>query len=119
MLIFLFCFSFQKYATLQEEYYTLKERSLEQEQTLEELGVQLSVSKLKIMNLKEEASRNKVDGIWAKDKNATSCKSCSKEFNLTRRKVRVTFFKYTLEFIVLFAASLSTLWRHFLQFLFG
>lgn len=77
---------FQKYATLQEEYYTLKERWLEQEQTLEELGAHLSVSKLQISDLKEEVVR-KVDGTWAKDNTTTHCKNCSKEFNMTRRKV--------------------------------
>ncbi|KAF2901019.1 hypothetical protein ILUMI_05159 [Ignelater luminosus] len=75
----------QKYATLQEEYYTLKERWLEQEQTLEELGAHLSVSKLQISDLKEEVVR-KVDGTWAKDNSTTHCKNCSKEFNMTRRK---------------------------------
>ncbi|KAB0802762.1 hypothetical protein PPYR_04948 [Photinus pyralis] len=75
----------QKYASLQEDYYTLKERWLEQEQTLEELGAQLSVSKLQISDLKEEAGR-KVEGAWADDSSATNCKGCSKEFNMTRRK---------------------------------
>ncbi|XP_008201701.1 RUN and FYVE domain-containing protein 2 isoform X1 [Tribolium castaneum] len=76
----------QKYATLQEEYYNLKDKCLEQEQTLEELGTQLSKSKLQISDLKEEASRGKTDGAWVQDKTATHCKACSKEFNLTRRR---------------------------------
>lgn len=84
--MYLLCFCLQKYASLQEEYYTLKEHCLEQEQTLEELGVQLSASKLQISDLKEEATR-KVEGAWAKDKNVTHCKACKKEFNMTRRKV--------------------------------
>ncbi|XP_015840686.1 protein RUFY3 isoform X4 [Tribolium castaneum] len=88
----------QKYATLQEEYYNLKDKCLEQEQTLEELGTQLSKSKLQISDLKEEASRGKTDGAWVQDKTATHCKACSKEFNLTRRR---------------------ELWRYFLQRLFG
>ncbi|GJQ69073.1 hypothetical protein Trydic_g6237 [Trypoxylus dichotomus] len=75
----------QKYAALQEEYYTLKEHCLEQDQTLEELGKKLSDSKLELSELKEQASR-KSDGIWASDKDATHCRSCEKEFNLTRRK---------------------------------
>ena len=78
---------FQKYATLQEDYYNLKEQCLEQEHTLEELGSQLSSSKLQISDLKEEVGRNRIDGAWAQDKTATHCKSCGKEFNLTRRKV--------------------------------
>ncbi|KAK5650701.1 hypothetical protein RI129_001730 [Pyrocoelia pectoralis] len=75
----------QKYASLQEDYYTLKERWLEQEQTLEELGAQLSVSKLQLSDLKEEAGR-KVEGAWADDSSVRHCKACSKEFNMTRRK---------------------------------
>ncbi|XP_044730878.1 RUN and FYVE domain-containing protein 2 isoform X2 [Chrysoperla carnea] len=76
----------KKYTALQEDYYTLKEHCLEQEQTLEELGSQLSVSKLKISDLQEEATRLKSDGQWASDKDITNCKSCKKEFNMTRRK---------------------------------
>lgn len=66
---------------------------MEQEQTLEELGAQLSASKLQISDLKEEASR-KVEGAWAKDKNVTHCKTCNKEFNMTRRKVCVSSSKF-------------------------
>ncbi|PSN57597.1 RUN and FYVE domain-containing protein 2 [Blattella germanica] len=77
-----------KYVSLQEEYYQLKEQCLEQEQTLEELGNQLSISKLQVADLKEEATRNiaKVDGQWASDKEVSHCKGCSKEFNITRRR---------------------------------
>ncbi|XP_069702850.1 RUN and FYVE domain-containing protein 2 isoform X1 [Periplaneta americana] len=77
-----------KYVSLQEEYYQLKEQCLEQEQTLEELGNQLSISKLQVADLKEEATRNiaKGDGQWASDKEVTHCKGCSKEFNITRRR---------------------------------
>ncbi|KAI4457641.1 run and fyve domain-containing protein 2-like protein [Holotrichia oblita] len=75
----------QKYASLQEEYYTLKEHCLEQDQTLEELGKKLSDSKLELSELKEQTSR-KNDGTWANDKDATQCRLCEKEFNLTRRK---------------------------------
>ncbi|XP_017784619.1 PREDICTED: RUN and FYVE domain-containing protein 2 isoform X2 [Nicrophorus vespilloides] len=77
----------QKYVSLQEDYYMLKEHSLEQDQTLEELGRQLSLSKLQLSDMKEEASKSKTDSsTWAKDTSATHCKACSKEFNLTRRK---------------------------------
>lgn len=70
----------------------MKEQCLEQEQTLEELGTQLSVTKLQISDLKEEASRNRNDGTWVKDKSTTNCKGCNKEFSLTRRKVSLFFF---------------------------
>ncbi|XP_018331063.1 RUN and FYVE domain-containing protein 2 isoform X2 [Agrilus planipennis] len=76
----------QKYASIQEEYYNLKEHCLEQEQTLEELGSQLSASKLQLSDLKEEVGKTKMEGTWVKDKDITHCRSCNKEFNVTRRK---------------------------------
>ncbi|XP_019864722.1 RUN and FYVE domain-containing protein 2 isoform X2 [Aethina tumida] len=76
----------QKYATLQEDYYSLKDQCIEQEHTLEELGAQLSASKLQIADMQEEVNKNKNEGAWAKDNSVTHCKACSKEFNLTRRK---------------------------------
>lgn len=78
---------FQKYATLQEQYYTLKDHCLEQERTLEELGMKLRDSNLQISEIKEEIVRNKPDGAWVKDNLASNCKACAKEFNLTRRRV--------------------------------
>lgn len=84
---------------MQEDYYTLKEQCLEQEQTMEELGKQLSISKLEVSEMREEAHRQKADGQWAQDKTATNCKSCSKEFNLTRRKVRRIFSNHQLNIL--------------------
>lgn len=81
----------QKYATLQEDYYTLKEQCLEQEQAMEELGTELSYSKLQVSDLQEEVYKNKAEGTWANDKGFTNCKLCKKDFNITRRRVR--FFK--------------------------
>lgn len=78
--------TFQKYEALKEEHRLLQEQCSQHELTLEELGTQLSVSKLKVVDLQEEA-RAKTEGQWASDKEATNCKACSKEFNLTRRKV--------------------------------
>ncbi|KAK7794004.1 hypothetical protein R5R35_007438 [Gryllus longicercus] len=80
-----------KYVALQEEHYALKEICSEQERTLEELGVQLSASKLQVADLQEEANRAKgptgeSGGQWANDRLATQCRGCNKEFNLTRRK---------------------------------
>ncbi|KAJ8931498.1 hypothetical protein NQ314_015569 [Rhamnusium bicolor] len=76
----------QKYAQLQEDYYTLKDQWLEQEHTLEELGGQLRESKLQISDLKEEINKNRPEGAWVKDNSAPHCKACNKEFNLTRRR---------------------------------
>ncbi|KAG8232605.1 hypothetical protein J437_LFUL010727 [Ladona fulva] len=93
-----------KYQTLQEEQYTLRERCREQEQTLEELGAQLSDSKLRLADMQEEAAvaaasesalinpnaecgPTSVSGApWASDKATTRCKACSKEFGFARRK---------------------------------
>ncbi|KAK6627696.1 hypothetical protein RUM44_010175 [Polyplax serrata] len=77
----------EKYDVLKAEHEKLKEHCSQQELTLEELGVQLSVSRLKVADLEEEA-RMKTDGQWASDKEVQSCKACTKEFNLRRRKVR-------------------------------
>jgi len=61
----------------------LKEQVKEGEQTLEELGQQLSWSKLQVDTMKEEVS---VSGAWEKDSMATNCKICTKEFSLARRR---------------------------------
>ncbi|XP_071439253.1 RUN and FYVE domain-containing protein 2 isoform X2 [Hetaerina americana] len=93
-----------KYHSLQEEQYTLRERCREQEQTLEELGAQLSDSKLRLADMQEEAAvaaAAEVPGVlphiecgptsvsgapWASDKATSRCKACSKEFGFARRK---------------------------------
>nr|CAD7425196.1 unnamed protein product [Timema monikensis] len=77
-----------KYVSLQEDYYQLKEQCGEHEQTLEELGNQLSISKLQVADLQEEATKTslKGEGQWTSDKEVTHCKGCSKEFNITRRR---------------------------------
>ncbi|XP_068156275.1 LOW QUALITY PROTEIN: RUN and FYVE domain-containing protein 2 [Drosophila tropicalis] len=76
----------------------------EAQTTLEELGIQLSMSKLKISELQDQEKRHQQlmsgssqslqamseslsnPGIWAPDSIATHCTSCAREFNLTRRK---------------------------------
>lgn len=71
----------------------MKEICKEQEITLEELGVQLSVAKLAAVELREAADKNQQQSqleastTWANDRMVTQCKGCSKEFNITRRKV--------------------------------
>ncbi|XP_017882170.1 RUN and FYVE domain-containing protein 2 isoform X4 [Ceratina calcarata] len=87
----------EKYLALQEEHYALKEICAEQERTLEELGGQLSAAKLAAVELREAADnaqqnqqqqQQQQEGAptWANDRLATRCKSCSREFNITRRK---------------------------------
>nr|XP_029723032.1 protein RUFY3-like [Aedes albopictus] len=73
----------------------------EDQRTLEELGVQLSISKLQISDLKDKASHQTGSertgssseanssngaGFWTSDKGVSNCKSCNKEFSMTRRK---------------------------------
>uniref|UniRef100_A0A1I8Q9M0 RUN and FYVE domain-containing protein 2 n=1 Tax=Stomoxys calcitrans TaxID=35570 RepID=A0A1I8Q9M0_STOCA len=76
----------------------------EAQTTLEELGIQLSESKLKVSELKEKEKRQQellnttssilsdaqtipgAPGIWAPDSIVSHCTACKKEFNLTRRK---------------------------------
>lgn len=60
---------------------------MEQEHTLEELGGKLRDHKLQISELKEEVNKSKGDAAWVSDSTASHCKSCKKEFGLTRRRV--------------------------------
>ncbi|XP_050068763.1 protein RUFY3 isoform X2 [Anopheles maculipalpis] len=86
----------------------LRSQWAEDQRTLEELGVQLSVSKLQISELKERATgshhnHNGSDsnrdgdslassggggggGGWTPDKVVSKCTGCEKEFSMTRRK---------------------------------
>ncbi|KOC63973.1 RUN and FYVE domain-containing protein 2, partial [Habropoda laboriosa] len=87
----------EKYMELQEEHYALKEICTEQKRTLEELGGQLSAAKLAAVELREAADnaqhqhdlhQHQQQGTttWANDRLVTHCKSCNREFNITRRK---------------------------------
>uniref|UniRef100_A0A6P4FAG3 RUN and FYVE domain-containing protein 2 isoform X1 n=1 Tax=Drosophila rhopaloa TaxID=1041015 RepID=A0A6P4FAG3_DRORH len=76
----------------------------EAQTTLEELGIQLSVSKLKVSEMQDQERRQRQllsgsaqslqampeavgsPGIWAPDSIASHCTACEREFNLTRRK---------------------------------
>uniref|UniRef100_A0A182SF67 FYVE-type domain-containing protein n=1 Tax=Anopheles maculatus TaxID=74869 RepID=A0A182SF67_9DIPT len=82
----------------------LRSQWAEDQRTLEELGVQLSVSKLQISELKERASGHHHNhqgsdsnrdgdsvgssggGGWTPDKVVSKCTGCEKEFSMTRRK---------------------------------
>jgi hypothetical protein len=85
-----FIFKFQKYIELQERNHKLTEQCKEQEKALEELGAQFGVSKLQVSELREQISVKspvRTEVQWASDKEVTHCRSCAKEFNMTRRKV--------------------------------
>ncbi|XP_036606654.1 RUN and FYVE domain-containing protein 1 isoform X1 [Trichosurus vulpecula] len=57
----------------------------EQEQALQEMGLHLSQSKLKMEDIKEVNKALK-GHTWLKDDEATYCKQCEKEFSISRRK---------------------------------
>lgn len=57
----------------------------EQEQALQEMGLHLSQSKLKMEDIKEVNKALK-GHTWLKDDEASGCKQCKKEFSISRRK---------------------------------
>ncbi|XP_069849911.1 RUN and FYVE domain-containing protein 1 [Dipodomys merriami] len=70
---------------LQEEKAELQKVCEEQEQALQEMGLHLSQSKLKMEDIKEVNKALK-GHTWLKDDEATHCKQCEKEFSISRRK---------------------------------
>ncbi|XP_010887217.2 RUN and FYVE domain-containing protein 2 isoform X3 [Esox lucius] len=76
----------KEFHRLQDENSQLKGICEEQEKALEELGCKLSESKLKIEDIKEANKALQGGQVWLKDKEATHCKLCEKEFSISRRK---------------------------------
>ncbi|KAL4631297.1 RUN and FYVE domain-containing protein 1 [Arapaima gigas] len=70
---------------LREEKKQLQRTCEEQEQALQEMGLHLSQSKLKMEDFKEVNKALK-GHAWLKDDEATQCKQCQKEFSIARRK---------------------------------
>ncbi|KPJ21133.1 RUN and FYVE domain-containing protein 2 [Papilio machaon] len=81
----------KKYIALQEEQHTLKAQYIEAQKTLEEVGATLSENKLQLAELLEKEAHASTEDTpnWTSDKDAVACAACTKEFNITRRKVRV------------------------------
>jgi len=71
------------YDHLQSDNSKLREQVKENDQTLEELGQQLSWTKLQVDSMNEMST---VSGTWEKDSEATLCKICEESFSLARRK---------------------------------
>ncbi|XP_003970516.2 RUN and FYVE domain-containing protein 1 [Takifugu rubripes] len=71
--------------SLKEEKQQLQQKCELQEQTLQEMGLHLSQSKLKMEDFKEVNKALK-GHAWLKDDEATHCKQCQKEFSIARRK---------------------------------
>ncbi|NXL45370.1 RUFY1 protein, partial [Podilymbus podiceps] len=75
----------QELRKLQDEKQQLEKVCEEQEQALQEMGLHLSQSKLKMEDIKEVNKALK-GHTWLKDDEATHCKQCEKEFSISRRK---------------------------------
>ncbi|KAG2455374.1 RUFY1 protein, partial [Polypterus senegalus] len=71
---------------LKDEKQQLQKICEEQEQALQEMGLHLSQSKLKMEDFKEVNKALK-GHAWLKDDEATHCKQCEKEFSIARRKL--------------------------------
>nr|XP_046240405.1 RUN and FYVE domain-containing protein 2 isoform X1 [Scatophagus argus] len=76
----------KEFHRLQDENIQLKNICEDQEQALEELGSKLSESKMKIEDIKEANKALQGGQVWLKDKEASHCKLCEKEFSISRRK---------------------------------
>ncbi|XP_069553045.1 RUN and FYVE domain-containing protein 1 isoform X2 [Brachyistius frenatus] len=70
---------------LKQEKQQLQQTCEQQEQALQEMGLHLSQSKLKMEDFKEVNKALKGQA-WLKDDEATECKRCQKEFSISRRK---------------------------------
>uniref|UniRef100_A0A670ZQ78 RUN and FYVE domain containing 2 n=1 Tax=Pseudonaja textilis TaxID=8673 RepID=A0A670ZQ78_PSETE len=75
----------KEFLNLQGKNKQLKNLCHDQEEALQELAGKLSESKLKIEDIKE-ANKTLQGLVWLKDKEATHCKLCEKEFSLSKRK---------------------------------
>ncbi|XP_041703605.1 RUN and FYVE domain-containing protein 1 isoform X1 [Coregonus clupeaformis] len=70
---------------VRQEKKQLQQTCQEQETALQEMGLHLSQSKLKMEDFKEVNKALKGQA-WLKDNEATQCKQCQKEFSIARRK---------------------------------
>lgn len=95
---------------MRNELERLRKQWAEAQITLEELGIQLSVSKLQVSELQEKAktteqqsslrlSSSESNGsIWTPDNSTSKCKKCERQFSLTRRKVNLKSKQATITF---------------------
>ncbi|CAJ0929042.1 unnamed protein product, partial [Mesorhabditis belari] len=74
----------QEVTTLREKLYAVEEKNAELEAALEEIGPQLSISKLKILELREETLP--MTGEWQKDGEVAECNACQLTFTMAKRK---------------------------------
>ncbi|KAL5479347.1 hypothetical protein EMCRGX_G022860 [Ephydatia muelleri] len=72
----------KEHAELQEKYACLQDTTTEQEMALVELGKQLSASKQKLIDIKEQSQGQ----IWQDSNNIEHCQLCSSVFSVAKRK---------------------------------
>ncbi|KAG1651311.1 RUN and FYVE domain-containing protein 2 [Nymphon striatum] len=77
--------SIVNYNFMMEKNKTLSLTCIEHEQTLEELGSQLSKSKLEVEDMKE-ANKLLKEAVWTSDKEVVNCTQCKKQFSVSRRR---------------------------------
>ena len=71
----------KEHAELQEKYACLQDTTSEQEMALVELGKQLSASKQKLVDIKEQSGQ-----VWQDSNNIEHCQLCSTVFSVAKRK---------------------------------
>lgn len=83
----------KKFEKTKSELDKLRRKYNEDQQTLEELGIQLSMSKLQISELKEKSKIAEEMGNgrimasdWTPDQSASNCNVCQANFSITKRK---------------------------------
>lgn len=83
----------KKFEKTKVEFDKLRRKYNEDQQTLEELGIQLSMSKLQISELQERSKMAEEMGNgrvlasdWTPDQSASNCNVCQTAFSITKRK---------------------------------
>jgi len=83
----------KKHEKTKTEFERLRRKYNEDQQTLEELGIQLSTTKLQVSEMKERAKLAEEFGNgramasdWTPDESATQCNCCQTNFSITKRK---------------------------------
>lgn len=82
----------KKYEKLRSDFEKLKKKYNEDQMTLEELGIQLSMSKLQVSEMKDKAkisdemASGKLANDWTPDEVASKCNCCESQFSITKRR---------------------------------
>lgn len=82
----------KKHEKTKSELDKLRKKYNEDQHTLEELGIQLSMSKLQVSEMREKAkiseemASGKLANDWTPDEVVSKCNCCESQFSITRRK---------------------------------